>query len=669
MSDIDVVEKVLSDQPDLPVHIPYAGNTSPGIASFNTRDFIVEENGAVQLSKDVQGLTEEAVQAAANAKQSEQNAANSASQAKAARDEIVNNRYVERAEQAADEAERQAGYAANSAAAASQYRQGALDAANSALQSKQSAETAADEAEAALNDIVTNDYVGKAERAANDAKQSAISASNEADRAQQIADGIGSTFKPQGTIKFEELPAQPGPDYKGFLWDISNAFMTDDRFIVGAGEYAPAGSDVSCIEMADGAYKYNISAGLYDLSPYAKKTDVSEEATARQEADENLQTEINKKYTKPSSGIPESDLAQAVKDKLNKESISQSDIISVESLPTATADSPDFVQTLDGKLYRKKSSQTNGIDTTKLQGIWKLKTTSNVSGLTNFNTDMTASASAVSHAFDEDLFGFIFSGQTFNTFNYYIEEFTLYGSGTWQIKDDIEFYAAADNLSYKTELLAMMNQCYTKQTSSIITTYSYEEVGVSGNEVVDLGTLQEGSNTISSELSQKVMDESCTIVKFELSNVVGQDIYCVRSIEVTTENGVAFTFTMADDDNTIRTYGITVKGTTATLMILDINAGGTTVEFATVDECANAFNPTLMTFRIMSITYHAKINMTWRDWVNSEYNTGGFVISGANIKFSSGKYVYDEAGMVSADAIIQDKNYSNDPGGAGGTTG
>ena len=51
MSDIDVVEKVLSDQPDLPVHVPYAGNTSPGIASFNTRDFIVEENGAVQLIK------------------------------------------------------------------------------------------------------------------------------------------------------------------------------------------------------------------------------------------------------------------------------------------------------------------------------------------------------------------------------------------------------------------------------------------------------------------------------------------------------------------------------------------------------------------------------------------------------------------------------------------
>ena len=255
--------------------------------------------------------------------------------------------------------------------------------------------------------------------------------------------------------------------------------------------------------------------------------------------------ENNAKYTKPDGGIPKSDLSSDVQTSLGKADtalqsvplatssavggvkptskttqmtqavgvdsngalwtapanggIEQNEVIAVKSLPAATADSPDFVQTLDGKLYRKKSSQTNGIDTTKLQGIWKLKTTSNVSGLTNFNTDMTASASAVAHAFDEDLFGFIFSGQTFNTFNYYIEEFTLYESGTWQIKDDIEFYAAADNLSYKTELLAMMNQCYTKQTSSIITTYSYEEVG--GTEVVanptatgtqDLTSLQVG---------------------------------------------------------------------------------------------------------------------------------------------------------------------------------
>ncbi len=100
-----------------------------------------------------------------------------------------------------------------------------------------------------------------------------------------------------------------------------------------------------------------------------------------------------------------------------------------------------------------------------------------------------------------------------------------------------------------------------------------------------------------------------------------------------------------------------------------LNDSGTTVEFATVDECAEAFNPTLMTFQIMSVTYNAKINMIWRDWVSSDYNTAGFTISGSNVKFSTGKYVYDEAGMVSADAIIQDKNYSNDPGGSGGSTG
>lgn len=793
MSDIDVVEKVLADQPDLPVHVPYAGNTSPGIASFNTRDFIVEEDGAVQLSKDVQALTEQAVQAAANAKQSEQNAAESEANAKqsetnAKQSETNAKQSENKALQYRNEAE---GFSQDAADSASQAMAARDEIVNNHYVER--AEQAADEAEAALNNIVTNDYVGKAEQAANDAKQSVISAGNEADRAELAADkaeqvvaGIGTVYKPQGSLAFASLPAQPAEQYQGFVWNITNAFVTDDRFLEGAGQDVAAGANVACV-YDNGQYKYDLLGNFIDVSKFSAVVDLGTfnkinddtytkalsteirnalkenniammvsfvedsntcklmfcdyarlanealilNATILNVGDNGLFThfelsieesaavlkisevDLSNYYIKPSTGIPKSDLASAVQTSLGKADtalqsipiatqsavggvkpatktsemtqevgvdsngalwtvpaasggIEQNEVIAVESLPTATADSPDFVQTLDGKLYRKKSSQTNGIDTTKLQGTWKLKTTSNVSGLTNFNTDMTASASAVAHAFDEDLFGFIFSGQTFNTFNYYIEEFTLYGSGTWQIKDDIEFYAAADNLSYKTELLAMMNQCYTKQTSSIITTYSYEEVGASGNGVVDLGSLREGANTISSELSQKIMDESCTIVKFELSNVVGQDIYCTRSIEVPTENGVAFTFTMADDDNTIRTYGITVKGTTVTLMILDVNAGGTTVEFATVDECAEAFNPTavtLISFKVANNTYTAESGMTWQQFVDSNYNeNGAFSISGI--------YVYWTGNMIlsatSDDTIISGMKYSLSSGGTAG---
>lgn len=124
MSDIDVVEKIISDQPDLPVHIPYAGNTSPGIASFNSRDFIVEENGAVQLSKDVQNLTERAEQSASQA-------AISASNAQAA------------AASAARSADVAASNAQAAAAWASTAEQNAEQSAQSALQAETAEESAA----------------------------------------------------------------------------------------------------------------------------------------------------------------------------------------------------------------------------------------------------------------------------------------------------------------------------------------------------------------------------------------------------------------------------------------------------------------------------------------------------------------------------------------------
>ena len=335
MSDIDVVEKVLTDQPDLPVHIPYAGNTSPGIASFNTRDFIVEENGAVQLSKDVQALTDEAIQAAENAKQSEQNAAESETNAQ---------QSEQNAQQSASRAAASATNAKSSETQAQTHLQQVLA---TEIRINNTEDDIEQIAEQVSNDRIEvenlrveyTEYVtyvesqaSMAAEMAEDAQSSSINANiykqqaqdawlqarSEADRAQQISDSIGATFKPKGTIKFEELPAQPSVEYEGFLWDISNSFMTDDRFTVGAGQYVPAGSDVSCIETTDGVYKYNISAGLYDLSAYVTKTQLDLETEAREAADNNLSTRIDAKYTKPLSGIPDTDLSTDIKNSLGK---------------------------------------------------------------------------------------------------------------------------------------------------------------------------------------------------------------------------------------------------------------------------------------------------------------------------------------------------------------
>ena len=480
MSDIDVVEKVLSDQPDLPVHVPYAGNTSPGIASFNTRDFIVEENGAVQLSKDVQALTEEAVQAAADAKQSEQNAAESETNAK--QSETNAKQSETNAKQSETNAASSETNAANSARSAQESASAAASSAEQAAESEETtntlverAEQAADEAEAALNDIVTNDYVGKAEQAANDAKQSVISAGNEADRAESAADkaeqvvaGIGTVYKPQGSLAFASLPAQPAEQYQGFVWNITDAFVTDNRFLEGAGQDVAAGANVACV-YDNGQYKYDLLGNFIDVSKFSAVVDLGTfnkindntytkalsteiqnalkenniammvsvvkesntykftfcdytrlvnealllEATILNVDDRGLFTQLelsvaesaatfkisevnlSNYYIKPSTGIPKGDLASAVQTSLNKADtalqsvpiatsskvggvkpaskttqmtqtvgvdsngalwtapaasggIEQNEVIAVESLPTATADSPDFVQTPDG---------------------------------------------------------------------------------------------------------------------------------------------------------------------------------------------------------------------------------------------------------------------------------------------------------------------------------
>lgn len=283
MSDIDVVEKVLADQPDLPVHVPYAGNTSPGIASFNNRDFIVEENGAVQLSKDVQGLTEEAVQAAENAKQSEQNAAESEANAK--QSEI----NAKQSETNAKQSELNAASSETNAANSAQSAQGSANAAaSSAEQAAGSEETTNTLVERAL------DYAEQSEGSANiasqsatlalrseeEAQQSANRAVTEADRAELAADkaeqivaGIGTVYKPQGSLQFSALPAQPAEQYQGFVWNITDAFVTDDRFLEGAGQDVAAGANVACV-YDNGQYKYDLLGNFIDVSKFSAVVDL-----------------------------------------------------------------------------------------------------------------------------------------------------------------------------------------------------------------------------------------------------------------------------------------------------------------------------------------------------------------------------------------------------------
>ena len=241
------------------------------------------------------------------------------------------------AQAAAGSATQSAGSAAEAAQSAQAAQTSAEAAQGSANDAAQSAEEAATSATQAQNSATqSGTYAGNAQTYAQNAANSATEAQGYADYTKQLVDGLGGVYIPQGSLAFASLPTQPAAQYQGYVWNITDAFTTDSRFLEGAGESVPAGANVACV-LVDGAYKYDVLSGIVDLSNYAqingtysgmtvgKATNADNATKATQDASGNVITttyatkaENNAKYTKPSTGIPKTDLASAVQASLGK---------------------------------------------------------------------------------------------------------------------------------------------------------------------------------------------------------------------------------------------------------------------------------------------------------------------------------------------------------------
>ena len=86
--------------------------------------------------------------------------------------------------------------------------------------------------------------------------------------------GISSVYTPQGSIPFASLPQTPSANELGYVWNISDAFSTDSRFLEGAGTVFAVGTNVGVIENS-GSYYYDILGAIVDLSNYVTKTQVA----------------------------------------------------------------------------------------------------------------------------------------------------------------------------------------------------------------------------------------------------------------------------------------------------------------------------------------------------------------------------------------------------------
>ena len=115
-------------------------------------------------------------------------------------------------------------------------------------------------ADTAINENLTKNYYNKTE---TDSKID-----------EKIATKVSSTYKAAGSIKFASLPT-PSAIEEGKVYNISDAFTTDENFVESAGQNYPAGTNVVCINTTDEVYKWDILAGFVDLSNYATTESVT----------------------------------------------------------------------------------------------------------------------------------------------------------------------------------------------------------------------------------------------------------------------------------------------------------------------------------------------------------------------------------------------------------
>ena len=88
---------------------------------------------------------------------------------------------------------------------------------------------------------------------------------------------LSSTYKPGGSLNFADLPI-PSASNLGFVYNMNDAFTTDERFLNDEPSQYPIGTNVAVVAVEDGGsgtkYMFDVLAGFIDLSGFMKKTDM-----------------------------------------------------------------------------------------------------------------------------------------------------------------------------------------------------------------------------------------------------------------------------------------------------------------------------------------------------------------------------------------------------------
>lgn len=91
----------------------------------------------------------------------------------------------------------------------------------------------------------------------------------------EVDSKLSAVYKPGGSVLFSELPT-PNATSLGFVYNLKEAFITDDRFLASTPVPYPIGTDVAVVAVPGDpvVYKFDVMAGFVDLSGYLKTADM-----------------------------------------------------------------------------------------------------------------------------------------------------------------------------------------------------------------------------------------------------------------------------------------------------------------------------------------------------------------------------------------------------------
>lgn len=97
----------------------------------------------------------------------------------------------------------------------------------------------------------------------------------------KVSAALTAAIVPKGTVAYASLPT-PAKANLGYMYNVSNEFTTDARFVEGAGKKYAAGANVYVVAVTTGSsteYKFDVFMGFVDLSSYQTKADMLGAAT------------------------------------------------------------------------------------------------------------------------------------------------------------------------------------------------------------------------------------------------------------------------------------------------------------------------------------------------------------------------------------------------------